>query len=178
MAQQGIGIDVVPVKLLASQDVAVDKVDIPTNIRKGQDFEIRVALTNKTQPTEENPTGEVTGQLSITNNVISRNAKDGLLKQSVTLQPGKNLFSFNHKLDRSAMYSLIAEFEPDDVSADVISENNTASAFTHVRGKGKVLLIKDAASPDESDYLVDGLTASEIEVVVRESSNALSLIHI
>ena len=172
MAQQGIGIDVVPVKLLASQDVAVDKVDIPTNIRKGQDFEIRVALTNKTQPTEENPTGEVTGQLSITNNVISRNAKDGLLKQSVTLQPGKNLFSFNHKLDRSAMYSLIAEFEPDDVSADVISENNTASAFTHVRGKGKVLLIKDAASPDESDYLVDGLTASEIEVVVRESSNA------
>jgi len=172
MAQQGIGIDVVPVKLLASQDVAVDKVDIPSNIRKGQDFEIRVALTNKTQPSPENPTGEVAGQLSITNNVISRNSKDGLLKQSVTLQPGKNLFSFNHKLDRSAMYSLIAEFEPDDVSADVISENNTASAFTHVRGKGKVLLIKDAAKPNESDYLVDGLTANEIEVVVRESSSA------
>ena len=172
MAEQGIGIDVVPIKLLASQDVAVDKVDIPSNIRKGQDFEIRVALTNKTQPTEENPTGEVTGQLSITNNVISRNSKDGLLKQKVTLQPGKNLFSFNHKLERSAMYSLIAEFEPDDVSADVISENNTASAFTHVRGKGKVLLIKDSSSPDESDYLVDRLTASEIEVVVRESSAA------
>ena len=172
MAQQGVGIDVVPIKLLASQDVAVDKVDIPSNIRKGQDFEIRVALTNKTQPTEDNPTGEVTGQLSITDNLISLNDKDGLLKQSVTLQPGKNLFSFNHKLDRSAMYSLIAEFEPDDASADVISENNTASAFTHVRGKGKVLLIKDAANPNESDYLIDGLTANEIEVVVRQSSSA------
>ncbi len=172
MAQQGIGIDVVPVKLLASQDVAVDKVDIPSNIRKGQDFEIRVALTNKTQPSQENPTGEVTGELSITNNIISRNSKDGLLKQTVTLQPGKNIFSFQHKLQRSAMYSLTAEFEPDNVSADVISENNTASAFTHVRGKGKVLLIKDASTPNEADYLVDRLTASEIEVVVAQSSTA------
>lgn len=172
MAESGIGIDVVPVELLASDDVAVDKVDLPSNIRKGQEFEIRVSLTNKTQPSDANPTGEVTGQLSITNNIISRNAKNGLLKQTVTLQPGKNLFSFTHKLERSAMYSLIAEFEPDDVNADVISENNTAAAFTHVRGKGKVLLIGDTANPNESDYLIDRLTASEIEVVVRQSSSA------
>jgi uncharacterized membrane protein/Mg-chelatase subunit ChlD len=172
MAESGIGIDVVPVNLLASNDVAVDKVDLPSNIRKGQTFEIRVSLTNKTQPGPDNPTGEVTGQLSITNNVISRNAKNGLLKQTVTLQPGKNLFSFTHKLERSAMYSLIADFEPDNVGDDVVSENNTASAFTHVRGKGKVLLIRDAARPDESDYLVDRLTASEIEVVVGQSSGA------
>ncbi len=169
MSDQGIGIDVVPVELLARQDVSVDKVDVPSDIRKGQNFSIRVVLTNKSTPTDENPDGTITGQLSVTNNVVSMNSQDGLLSQRVTLKPGKNIFAFDHQLERSAMYTLTAEFEPEDSSADMISENNLASAFTHVRGKGKVLLIEDAYYKNEFDHLVRQLMKNEIEVEVRNT---------
>ena len=169
MAEDGIGIDVVPVELLARQDVSVDKVDVPADIRKGQSFPIRVVLTNKSEPTDDNPEGTITGQLSVTNNVVSMNSKDGLLSQKVTLKPGKNIFSFDHKLERSAMYTLTAEFEPEVSTADMISENNQASSFTHVRGKGKVLLIEDAFYRSEFDHLVSQLTKNEIEVEVRDT---------
>jgi len=72
MAEDGIGIDVVPVELLAQQDVSVDKVDVPADIRLGQSFPIRVVLTNKSTPTEDNPDGTITGQLSVTNNLGSQ----------------------------------------------------------------------------------------------------------
>ncbi|MFT7632973.1 MAG: hypothetical protein ACI87E_004028, partial [Mariniblastus sp.] len=39
MAEDGIGIDVVPVELLAESEVSVDQVILPSDIRKGQKFE-------------------------------------------------------------------------------------------------------------------------------------------
>ena len=169
MAAAGIGIDVVPIEMLAQQDVSVDKIDMPTDIRKGQKFQIRVVLTNKSVPDEKNPTGEIVGQLSVTNNIVSMNADDGLLSQRVTLKPGKNIFSFDHQLERSAMYTLNAEFAPEDSKADMVSENNVASAFTHVRGKGKVLLLEDAFYKGEFNHLVSQLMKNEIEVEVRNT---------
>ena len=66
MADDGIGIDVIPIELLAESEVSVDKIVIPSDIRKGQAFETRVVLTNDSQPTEENPAGTVSGKLRIT----------------------------------------------------------------------------------------------------------------
>ena len=53
---------------------------------------------------------------------------------------------------------------PDDKSKDAISQNNTASAFTHVRGSGKVLLIEDAFFQHEFLNLTERLQANSIEV--------------
>ena len=48
IAGSGIGIDVVPVMLSSTNEVLVEKIDIPNNIRKGQPFEARVVLNNYT----------------------------------------------------------------------------------------------------------------------------------
>ena len=43
-------------------------------------------------------------------------------------------------------------------------QNNTASTFTHVRGKGRVLLIEDWENPTEFDSLIFRLGEKNIEV--------------
>ena len=60
MAEDGIGIDVLPVELIAEAEVSVDKIAMPSDIRKGQEFEARIVLTSDIEPSESNPKGEVT----------------------------------------------------------------------------------------------------------------------
>ena len=65
----------------------------------------------------------------------------------VTLKPGKNVFTFQHTIDVPAGYTYRADFVPDDPEPTSMLQNNTASTFTHVRGKGRVLLIEDWENP-------------------------------
>ena len=46
LAENKIGIDVVPVRLTSRSEVAIEKIDIPSNVRKGQPTEARVVLNN------------------------------------------------------------------------------------------------------------------------------------
>jgi len=50
-----------------------------------------------------------------------------------------------------------------------MTQNNRASAFTHVRGKGHVLLIENWDKQGEADYLVERLRQEEIAVTVTPS---------
>ncbi len=166
MAEDGIGIDVVPVELLAESEVSVDKVVLPSDIRKGQEFETKVVLTNDTQSEDGKP---VTGLLRLTRKTAQ--SEELVAEQPVTLDPGKNIIGFTSKLDRSAVYTTEAVFVPDTKTQDLITQNNKASAFTHVRGKGKVLLIEDAFYPGEFLHLIERLQANAIEVETTDSSN-------
>jgi uncharacterized membrane protein/Mg-chelatase subunit ChlD len=167
LADAGIGIDVVPISLPSQAEVAVEKVVLPPDIRRGQPIEARVVLENYTKPSSENPTGEVKGKLRVTRRVGSQD--DLLGNVEVTLKPGKNPFSFQHTIDRPAGYTYRADFVPDDPQADVVLQNNSASTFTHVRGKGRVLLIEDWENPREFDHLVSRLGENNIEVEVMPS---------
>ncbi|MEM7454352.1 MAG: VWA domain-containing protein [Planctomycetota bacterium] len=169
MANDGVGIDVVPIELITQSEVSVDKVVLPANIRKGQEFEIRVVLTNDTVPGEDNPTGEVTGELT----VKQRDAEGdvGQISSIVTLQPGKNVRGFTYKIEDSAVFTFDATFVPEVREQDTIIQNNTASAFTYVQGKGKVLLIEDGNNPGEFMQLTSTLKANSIEVDVMRSTN-------
>ena len=46
-------------------------------------------------------------------------------------------------------------------------QNNRATTFTHVRGKGQVLLIEDQDSRGEFDLLVERLRGQNLEVTVQ-----------
>ena len=48
-------------------------------------------------------------------------------------------------------------------------QNNSATTFTHVRGKGRVLLIEDWENPGEFETLVQRLGEKNIEVEVMPS---------
>lgn len=162
LADNGIGIDVVASRLSARNEVAVEKIGLPTDIRRGQPLEARIVLHNYGE-------SDVKGLLRIIQNF---NGQDNLLQESdVTLKPGKNVFSVQHTIDLPAGYTYTARFIPEKGSGDAMDQNNTATAFTHVRGKGRVLLIVDAENPREFDGLIQRLGELNMEVDPMPSDN-------
>ncbi len=168
VAAAGIGIDVVPVLLDAKSEVLVEKIDLPSDIRKGQPFEARIVVNNYTDAGGDasKPTA---GKIRVKQKV--GNDESILLEQDITLDPGKNVFPLRHTIDRPAPYIYTAEFVPASKDDDGLRQNNSATAYTHVRGKGRVLLIEDRGREGDFDLLVSKLRDSDIEVVAQTNDN-------
>ena len=66
-----------------------------------------------------------------------------LLEEPITLDPGKNVFPLRHQIEQPAAYIYDAEFVPATDQDDGLRQNNNATAYTYVRGKGRVLVIED-----------------------------------
>lgn len=172
LAANGIGIDVIPVRLVTRAEVAVEKVALPADIRRGAPFNVRAVLNNYMESPAAGGTTSVRGKLRITRSVGDDEQLVG--EQQVALPPGKTVFSFKHEIDKPAMYTYTATFVPDDSKDDLMPQNNQASAFTYVRGKGRILLIEDRDHPGEFDYLVERLRAKGLELDVHTSDQAFS----
>lgn len=164
VADSGIGIDVVPVMLEAGSEVLVEKIDLPTNIRKGQPFEARVVLNNYADSGKAEP---VQGKLRVTQKVEGEETL--LLEEPITLDPGKNVFPLRHKIEQPAAYVYDAEFVPATDQDDGLRQNNIATAYTYVRGKGRVLLIEDRSRVGEFNLMTEALRDANIEVVTQTS---------
>lgn len=171
LAEAGIGVDVLPVPLDAAAEVLVEKIDLPTDIRKGQPVEARVVITNEVDADRVEP---VRGRLSVTRRIGSE--EQLLLDQAIELQPGKNVFPIRHQIDEPAPYTYEAKFIPDSPADDSIPQNNSATGYTYVRGQGRVLLIRPWNEPAEETLLAEALRNADIEVVVQPSNALFSSI--
>lgn len=167
LAASGIGIDVVPAPLASGADVLLEKIDLPSDIRKGQPFEARVVITNYDAAGDS---GVTKGRLSITRS--SGGEAQLLLDDEIELVPGKNVIPLRHTIDQPAPFTFSAKFTPNRPEDDVQSQNNEAAAYTYVRGQGRVLLIEPFDSPGEFSLIVEQLRKADIEVVVQPT-NAL-----
>lgn len=174
LADSGVGIDVVPIELDTTSEVAVEKITLPSDIRRGQPLDARVVIHNYSEPSKVNPTGEVTGRLRVIRRYGGQDELLGGSEIEVTLQPGKNVYNFEHTIDVPAGYTYRAEFVPDNAADDVMQQNNAATAFTHVRGKGRVLLIEDWENRGEFTSLIESLGESNIEVELMSSDQLFS----
>ncbi len=164
IADSGIGIDIVPVELEARSEILVEKIDLPNNIRQGQPFEARVVVNNYSDGQSSTP---VSGVLRVKQKVGGEETL--LLEEPITLEPGKNVFPLRHHIEQPAAYTYNAEFIPDTAESDGLRQNNSATAYTYVQGKGRVLLIE---SPNEDragdfDLFVETLKDANIEVVTQ-----------
>jgi len=168
LADAGIGIDVVPIELEASGEVVLEKIDLPSEVRVGQPVQARV-VTTAYLPADR-PDARIRGTLR----VVRRIGGDSelLAEEKVELKGGSNVATFQHTIDQPAPYTYEAEFIPEGTDADALQQNNRATAYTYVRGQGRVLLIEDFTEPGEYTRMVDRLRSNEIEVVVQQS-NAL-----
>lgn len=165
MAGAGISIDVLPVPLLARGEVAVDKMVIPPDARRDQPFEMRVVLEHRPPPGAPNQTAS--GRLVIVRKTGDR--EETISEQPVELAPGKTVLTVQEEIDQADFYTYEARFEPDAQAADASSQNNSATAFTHIRGRGHVLLIEDWEHPGEFAFLVERLRGEGLEVSVQKS---------
>ncbi|OYP35042.1 VWA domain-containing protein [Rhodopirellula sp. MGV] len=172
VAAAGIGIDVVPVLLDAKSEVLVEKIDLPTDIRKGQPFEARVVINNYTDnntASGDASTGPTKGRIRVKQ--MEGKEETILLESEITLDAGKNVFPLRHTIDRPAPYVYEAEFIPDSRDDDGIRQNNSATAYTHVRGQGRVLLIEDSENAGDFSLLIDRLRDNNIEVVTQANDS-------
>ncbi len=96
------------------------------------------------------------------------------MDRPVTVGEGKQVFAFREEIDAPDFYTYSARFVPDEAAADALAENNEATAFTHVRGRGQVLLIEDFSKPGQFDQLVALLQKQNLEVVVQPSNRLFS----
>jgi len=169
-ADSGIGIDVVPIRYRVPNEVAVEQLVLPGNIRPGQPFYLKAVLSNSAEPSGGR-SGEVRGKL-----VFSRRHGGKRIDlntrpedQVVVLPPGTSVFTWQEWVYEPAFYTYEVRFTPEEPAngevVDVISQNNRTTAFTHVRGKGRVLLITDRQNRGQFDVLIDRLGRQDLEVV-------------
>jgi Mg-chelatase subunit ChlD len=174
VAAAGIGIDVAPVRYHSRAEVTVERVILPSSVRRNEPFDLRVVLSNNC---DVNPrfNGNVPGKLSVTR-IVDDQPVGKPWEQHVVLPPGKSVFSSTQKIDSANFYTYEAKFAPDRPEDDAMPQNNRATAFTHVAGKGQVLAIVSSERDKEHqhDLLAERLRQQGLEVLVRPTDRLFS----
>jgi Mg-chelatase subunit ChlD/uncharacterized membrane protein len=165
VAASGISVDVVPIRYHSRAEVAVERVILPSDVRLNQPFDLRVVLSNSCD-LKPGDKGEVPGKLRITK-IVDDQPVGPPWEEHVTLPPGKKVLNLRQSIDSANFYTYEAKFVPDRPEDDAMPQNNRATAFTHVAGKGQVLLIVNQQRANEYDLLAERLRQHGLEVVVR-----------
>lgn len=143
---QGVSVDVVALGASRGSDVFVQKVQVPTKLKKGQPFEAKIFI-------QADEAQEATVRL-YRNDVP-------LGEQKVKLEAGKNLFSFPQTLPDQGFYNYDVRV---DAPGDLLPQNNRAMSFASVKGDPRVLMISGELGLD--DTLAAALRASKLDVKV------------
>jgi uncharacterized membrane protein/Mg-chelatase subunit ChlD len=161
----GVQVDVVPVEYVYEHEVLVEKLALPPDVKKGETVNINVVV-RASEPTK--------GALQVFQKTDNHTAPAAGNEKPfpVELQRGVNVFTLKQQITEPNFYTFSAEFIPDrtgDVrpSSGALADratNNTATGFTHARGKAQVLLIEGTGG--EHTELVKALREKEIEVKV------------
>ena len=167
LAEAGISIDVVPIRSRSRAEVAVEKLTLPTDVRRGQPFDLRVVLNNTTPPGDGD--GTVSGRLQVMRKAGEH--EQLLAEERITLPPGKRVF-IDPRADRRCRTSTTTRPASSPIGRETTRCRRTIRprTFTHVRGSGQVLLIEDHEHQGEYDLLVERLRAQNLEVTVRSQS--------
>src|SRR4051794_25870733 len=167
IADAGVSIDVMPVPLDELSDVAVETFALPPDIRRNQPFEARVVVNNTS--TDAKGAGKsVKGRIKIVRKAGQH--EETLVDEPHEIKPGKTVFPFRQEIDQADFYTYEARFTPDNPADDAVAQNNLATAFTHVQGKGLVLMIENWEIPGEFEHLVERLRSEGLEVAVEPSN--------
>jgi len=167
---QGASVDVVALGASRGSDVFVQKVQVPTKLKKGQPFEAKIFI-------QADEAQEATVRL-FRNDVP-------LGEQKVKLEAGKNLFSFPQTLPDQGFYNYDVRV---DALGDLLPQNNRAMSFASVKGDPRVLIISGELGLDETlaaalrsarlDVKVTGVTGLPTSLAEMDSYDAIFLCNV
>lgn len=180
-AGAGVPIDVLPVKYALDREVMVEGLYTPAQARQGQTAAVRVVLRATSpatgqlfllrngEPVDLNGTAEghfatIASDQWIAAPVAKISAGDGVSDHASQLGRYTLVKVIELPLSDSGANRFEAIFEP-DVDTDAVVTNNRASAFTLVRGQGKVLILSQEPKA-ETQRMVDALQEHGIETQV------------
>ncbi len=140
---QGVTVDVLPLGVARANDVSVQRLQLPSQLKKGQSFETKIF---------------VQADAARTATVRLYRNEQFLGEQPVELAAGKNLFTFPQTLAEPGFYNYEVSV---DSPGDPLPQNNRAIAFTSVRGNPRLLVI--STEPELDQPLVSALQSARLE---------------
>jgi Ca-activated chloride channel homolog len=150
-AAKDAGADVyyVPAPLTFPQEVVVESMVLPQEVKFGEPFQAKVVAWSQ---------AEAQGRLSLYRN------GEFLGSQVVRLTPGKNVYTYRQSLEQSGIHVYQAAL---DVEGDTIEENNRALGTLVVRGRPQVLLAEK--DRNQAQALAAALRSQHVDVTVVEA---------
>ena len=150
-AAKDAGADIwyVPAPLTFKQEVVVESMLLPREVKFGEPFQAKVVAWSQ---------AETQGRLSMFRN------GEFLGSQVVKLNAGKNVFAYRQSLEQSGIHVYQAAL---DVEGDIIEENNRAVGTVVVRGRPQVLLVEKDKS--QAQALTAALRAQHVDVELVEA---------
>ncbi|HZM01897.1 MAG TPA: glutamine amidotransferase, partial [Candidatus Saccharimonadales bacterium] len=144
----GVTLDVLPLGVNRGNDVSVKKLSVPSTVKKGQTFELKIfAQADQAQ--------SASVRLYLNETFLG--------EQKVELNAGKNLFTFPQTLTEPGFYQYDVQLE---APGDTVPQNNRAIAFTIVRGNPRILIVSSDSKKDEP--LAAALQSTKLEVKVTD----------
>ncbi|MDQ6632187.1 MAG: glutamine amidotransferase [Verrucomicrobiota bacterium] len=147
----GVTLDVAPLGINRGNDVSVQKLSVPSNVKKGQTFETKIFAQ---------------ADLAQTGTVRLYRNEQLLGEQKVELAAGKNLFTFPQTLNDPGFYNYTVQLE---ARGDLLPQNNRATSFTSVRGNPRLLLV--SAEPKQDAPLAAALQTGRLEIKTTTANN-------
>jgi len=167
----GVGIDVLPIRYAQRGEVMVERVSMPNDLRRGEPFDLKIVLNNTRQATAKD-SGAVRGRLVVKKS--ARGQSTVISDGPVELPSGKRVYTVRQEMDASGFYTYEAVFYPERPGDDTMPQNNRATSFAHVRGKGRVLVIEDQQAKGQHDRFVDALRRHNLEVTLMPTDELFS----
>ncbi|MGE7601822.1 VWA domain-containing protein [Peribacillus sp. NPDC097675] len=124
LKNNNVELDVVPLSELAGEDVALKNVTLPPSIYQGEKTEIALEVYSNTAK-------KAAVRISLNDREI--------IKKTVDVKEGTNLFSFSHTAEQTGLQVYKAEIIAEK---DTFTENNQLQAITNVKGTPKVLIVE------------------------------------
>ncbi len=159
-----VGVDVAPMEYSHSDEVYVEKLIAPSNVKDGDMVPLRGIL---------NARRAVTGDLILEDNGRVVPLPEDMRR--LRLQPGQNPIGIKVPIRGGPIHRFTLKFVPDSGRGDTLVENNLGTAYTFVGGKEKVLFLTSSIEDDAE--LVAALQEEKIEVdaVAIEQAATLDL---
>jgi uncharacterized membrane protein/Mg-chelatase subunit ChlD len=153
LKSRGIAVDVLPVDYSYENEVWLERLDLPQQVKLGETYEAAMVLSS---------VADGRGKL-----VLRENGKV-IAEQEVDYKAGKNRYSVPITLRSAGYYEYTASIEVPK-AYDSLAQNNTVLNYIFVEGEGKVLLVKDTVG-DKRDW-------ERLELAIREGERAVEVIN-
>ncbi len=143
MLEQGVDLKLFRLDTEASNEAAVDSIEVPQKVSLGEEFSIVVNITSR---------------ISTSAKLTLISGRNSTVEEQIQLQKGSNRFAFRDRAESGGLKSYRVVLEP---VLDTESRNNEASAIISVLDRPRILVIEDKAG--EADDLIGILEASDID---------------
>ncbi len=154
---RGISVDVMPVKYNYTDEIWIERLDLPQTVKLGEPYEASVVISSL-KPGKGRLIIEENGE-PITDEPID-----------VEFSEGKSRVDIPIYLRTPGYYEYKAKLIPEE-GTDGRDENNEAVGYIYVEGEGKVLIVADPLRDDDRDFerLVQAIQEGERAVEVVDS---------